>query len=89
VNSQCPADSEFSPGEIAILTCDGQAGRTGDEVEVLSRFFFIRDYIVRGVNGKPVVCKPQHLRKKRPPQEPSSWSEVEKLCKWRPAGVRA
>lgn len=73
----------FSPGEIAILTCDGRAGPTGAEVEVLGKLTR-GDYMVRGVRGNAVVCEPRHLRKRQPPDPPAaSRADLNRKVDWK------
>jgi hypothetical protein len=46
-------------------------------------------YVVRFADGLEKGAHPNQLRKKRPPEELGSWDEVERMTKWRPAGVNA
>ena len=68
-------------GEEAIITgplCERQTlfgnGRCGP----------LFSYEIRTAGGYVANCVHRHLRKKRPPEELTSWDSVEKISGWRP-----
>lgn len=90
--------SEFQIGEVAILqNLEHYPHLCGCEVTVMSELRYLRGrstitgewmgayaYEIAGVRELYAV-QPQYLRKKRPPEEPSSWDR----CVWQPQGVPA
>lgn len=92
-------NQEFSVGEMAIYVRPNSP-HYGKEIEILGPLQFVsclRDHVtgalvdggmryqITRLDDLPRFwAKPEWLRKKRPPQELSSWYEVEKLCGWNP-----
>lgn len=87
----------FSVGEIAILiggrfhslehpievlVVGPLATRSGAEPDGTS--VYQRGYLIEIHGGKTAACEPQYLRKKRPPQETTSWESIEELTGWTP-----
>lgn len=77
---------KFSIGESAIITGPPGSRNIGEEVTVMSRLFKNDNAMVHGVycGNWYGFWEPQYLRKKYPPQEPSTWEEVEKATGWNP-----
>lgn len=84
---------KFKVGEVAIyqhLTISLKSN--GEECEIIRGLDYHEDsefphklmYITKDANGIFVV-KPENLRKKNPPQELSTWEEVQKLTNWNPS----
>lgn len=85
----------FQVGEIATLiwtegSCRNGADRyIGSDVEIIELLhkeptLLLPVYTVMTSDGKPIHVTPPNLRKKRPPQETSSWTEIQKITKWNP-----
>lgn len=88
--------NKFEIGEIAII--DNSVHKpefVGMECEIISREIYgiakgteyaAYGYIVE-INGETHGFVKACLRKKKPPQELSTWEEVEKLTHWNPTKV--
>lgn len=87
--------AKFSLGEIAIFVDGPNVGRfdhkyIGQEVEIVSigyisphsGLFF--DYGAKAPNGNIGGVNEILLRKKRPPEQVSTWTEVHRLTGWQP-----
>jgi len=89
--------SKFRAREIAeYLSEQDDKGVAGDgwvDCEIKSASFDDgrgEAYWIR-VSGdiRDYKCEVEHLRKKKPPEETSSWEEMQKLTQWNPTKVTA
>lgn len=87
--------AKFRVGEIVVLAwavVPKFARRIGEEFTVTAigtmgtRYGLIEpaDYEITDRDGKTYAADEWQLRKRRPPEEPGSWSEIEKLTNWNP-----
>ena len=92
--------SEFKVGEVAVLCYDGEYNGTevviqGPEIvkEVFSyglgRLVRAPVYPVSGIPSHVPYALARHLRKKRPPEEQTTWQAVQSITGWTPQGVPA
>jgi len=89
--------SKFKINEVAIEI------EAGKDVEILSRLLAPREYqnnsiYTNGISGYRVLFLADNtkgfvperlLRKKKRPEETSSWEEIQKLTNWNPKKVTA
>lgn len=84
--------AKFEVGEVAIITGAAHpfTHLIGCEVEITSHPSIVSEYgvgytgIANGRNPHPDYFEEAALRKKKPPEELSSWEEVQKLTNWNP-----
>lgn len=93
------SDHLFTIGEIAILqNASVRTGYNGMECEVLKGPGVMRmrinatgeivpeyGYSVMAADGEKMVARPDQLRKKRPPEQTTEWTN----CHWQPKQVHA
>lgn len=81
--------SKFKVGEIVIIQSKSHPEYNGMETEII-------EILARRVGGYRCTIEPEYtfmqngwaesaLRKRRPPQETSTWEEVQEITKWNPS----
>lgn len=84
--------AKFEVGEVAILDVPRYPELTGLECTILKIGVENEDdYLIEvcGINPKQYgaesfTCYEHNLRKKRPPEELSTWEEIQKITDWNP-----
>lgn len=86
--------SEFKIGEAATFVApkhecaDGCYELSGQDCMVIG--FWERSHVeVEFAGGRRVIALRSHLRKKRPPEETTTWQAVKSIAGWNPQGVPA
>lgn len=89
--------STFQVGEVAIVAWNGNSrmnGRyVGEEVLVVSLEPHCRcskcKCRIRTSDGNEYDCGFDQLRKKKPPEQLSSWDAIQEITRWHPNGATA
>lgn len=87
---------KFEVGEIAILQNCYNPERNGQEVEIVDKASFRKTienpqgelmHFTEHRNGANYYASLNQLRKKKPPEELSTWEEIQQLTNWTPEKV--